>query len=44
MLSEEWERVRAMLTEHRERVLDLAAEVATHRSVRIEHGGVAEAA
>ncbi|OWV68070.1 hypothetical protein ATY76_14275 [Rhizobium sp. R339] len=44
MLSEEWERVRAMLTQERERVLDLAAEVVTNRSVRIERDGIAEAA
>lgn len=46
MLSEEWELVRAMLTEQRERVLDLAAEVAPHRQVRISMwssgGGLAD--
>ncbi|MDX1195782.1 AAA family ATPase [Rhizobium sp. L43] len=44
MLSEEWERVLTMLTEEQERVLELAAEVVTNRSVRIEHSGIAEAA
>lgn len=44
ILAEEWERARAILTNERERVLDLATQVMTHRSVRIETSGIAEAA
>ncbi|MBX5218753.1 AAA family ATPase [Rhizobium sp. NLR8a] len=44
MLSDEWERVRAMLAGELERLLDLAAEVVANQSVRIERGGIAKAA
>jgi hypothetical protein len=44
IIEEQWERVLAMLTEERERVLALAADVVTHRSVKIERGGRAKAA
>lgn len=44
MLAEEKERMLCMMTEQRERVLALAAEVVAHRIVKIERGGLAEAA
>ncbi|MBY5798410.1 AAA family ATPase [Rhizobium leguminosarum] len=44
ILDEQLERVLAMLTEESERVLALAADVVTHRTVKIERGGMAEAA
>jgi len=44
MIAEEKERMLSMMTEERERVLALAADVVTHRIVKIERGGLAEAA
>jgi len=44
MIAEEKERMLSMMTEERERVLALATEVVTHRIVKIERGGLAEAA
>ncbi|MEX2740637.1 AAA family ATPase [Rhizobium mongolense] len=44
IIGEEYERMLSMMTEERERVLALAADVVTHRMVKIERGGLAEAA
>ncbi|MBB4228920.1 hypothetical protein [Rhizobium mongolense] len=44
IIDEEYERMLSMMTEERERVLALAADVVTHRMVKIERGGLAEAA
>ncbi|MBY5422294.1 AAA family ATPase [Rhizobium leguminosarum] len=44
ILDEEFERMLSMMTERREQVLTLAADVVTHRMVKIERGGLAKAA
>ncbi|MGO6937864.1 AAA family ATPase [Rhizobium johnstonii] len=44
IIGEEYERMLSMMTEERERVLALAADVMTHRMVKIERGGLAKAA
>ncbi|PDS95479.1 hypothetical protein CO659_22825 [Rhizobium sp. S9] len=44
MLAEENERMLSMMTEERERVLALAADIVTHGTVKIERGGLADAA
>ncbi|NKQ88693.1 AAA family ATPase [Rhizobium ruizarguesonis] len=44
IIGEEYERMLSMMTEERERVLALAADVVTHRMVKIERGGLAKAA
>jgi hypothetical protein len=44
LLEEQWKRVLAMLTEERERILTLAADVVTYGTVKIERSGLAKAA
>ncbi|WP_167371563.1 AAA family ATPase [Rhizobium tibeticum] len=44
IIGEEYERMLSMMTEERERVLALAADVVTHRIVKLERGGLAAAA
>ncbi len=44
IIDEEWNRALAMLTEQRDRVLDLAKHVVVHHSLKIERNGSARAA